>query len=73
MTNRELIAHLLQFPMDAKVIYRCCSDYEGMDPEQVKLEKVTLHQHRHYKLFPDEWFPPGEQHVTVECITFPGN
>lgn len=35
MTNRELIDHLKQFPLDAEVVYPACSEYWMMDTGEV--------------------------------------
>lgn len=41
MTVAELISHLQTLPQDARVIYRCCSDWAEMEPEEVKFLPAT--------------------------------
>lgn len=37
MTVAELVEKLKEFPQDADVIYRCCSDWAELDAELVRL------------------------------------
>lgn len=41
MTVRELIEVLKTMPQDFPVIYRNCSDYSNMEPEQLQIQRST--------------------------------
>lgn len=87
MTVQELIVKLEQMPKDAKVLYRCCSEWDVMDSDEVTLvraedKSIFLHDSPHggdqYMDYRESYFRPGgfvegqePNFVTVVC--FPGN
>ncbi len=88
MTNQELIDHLRTFPPDAEVVYRCCSEYEILNVEQVKYSagglgqdvprwcspKMFVKRGGHVVTYRiDQWDPKEGVPEFVSLILFPGN
>ncbi len=42
MTVRELIDHLSTLPPDLPVVYRCCSDWEELYPDEVTTRELSF-------------------------------
>lgn len=38
MTVQELIEKLQEYPPNAVVVFRCCSDFQALDPTDLKLQ-----------------------------------
>lgn len=70
MTVKELIVKLLEMPLDADVIYDCCSDYADL-PEPTM--KEVAFRNGEYKDLQRKWYPPEEEPVFRIAVHFRGN
>ncbi len=89
MTNQELIDHLKQFPPDAEIAYRSCSEYDVMEVEEVRFapdgtatdesnwctpKRFVKRGGRIVTYNEKQWdFEKDGQPVFVPLILFPGN
>lgn len=98
MTVHDLIEKLQTMPQGGVVIYRCCSDWQELHPEDIELitrkesyrlveEREVKHPHTRLPVsgaicvrngdfctaYPLNNYPPGENPVYVDVVTFPGN
>lgn len=73
MKVRELIEHLKQFDQDLTVLYRCCSEWDGLEAEQVRV--VTLQPQRADGWVHDfqAWRDKANVSDAVPYLVFPGN
>ncbi len=53
MKVHELIALLKQTPMEAEVIYRCCSEYEVLDADDIMFRTAEQMRAELAKPYPD--------------------
>ena len=74
LTVRKLITHLQTLPLDARVIYSCCSDWVPMKAKDVELARGVL------KSFYVMRVPEQQYKLTAkdlenidEFVAFPGN
>lgn len=79
MTVAELVTHLQTLPQDLKVIYRCCSDYDDLEADEIDVvlaedKKIVKHHnlintHRDYRSWEHKTMVPE----FVSVVVFPGN
>jgi hypothetical protein len=60
MKVADLIAYLQTMPPDADVIYVCCSDYQALDAESIRLfkaeeQKIVLRQNHYMDYYASHW------------------
>lgn len=88
MTNKELINHLLDYPMDAKVVvvYRACSDYSILTADEIDFhtkeikpayehsKRYILHNGTPIEFDEKQWdYAKDGQPEFLDIIAFPGN
>ena len=79
MTVGELVALLLKMPQDVVVLYRACSDWTVLRPDDIKLTKaeeqlVIYRPQNGYSEYYAPWFPKdGEKPDFRTAVLFPGN
>lgn len=66
MTVGELITILQGFPQDAVVLYRACSDYAEMEPDDVYMsmaeeQKIIYREANGYSRYDPRWFMTDEE------------
>ena len=75
ITVDELVEHLKKFPGDLRVIYACCSDWEPLRLEEVRLVKGVPKTHwimRAYKEHINTMSVENRENI-AEFVEFPGN
>lgn len=89
MTVQQLIAKLQTMPPEVDVIYRCCSDWDLLDEDQVRLQTAEKSKEEtersdygggiHYRGgrycngYPMRMYGPEEKPVYRTVVTLPGN
>jgi len=65
MTVCELVGKLLTFPLDVVVLYRACSDWSELQPNEVELvtadkKEIIFREESRYTDYNPRWFQPAQ-------------
>lgn len=71
MNVKELRERLEQFPDDLEVLYRCCSDYERLNAEDLEITQAV--DQGHYWMRAHHTMSDENKARMKDYLLFPGN